>query len=99
MANPIKCVACKGTHKTIAEARSCHMQNQVFSDQPEVRTKVLTKAPIKKPVRHEPVPVKKFTSKDEALEFIQNNPGSRLTSTVSVKYVNGVQEKTYTVIL
>jgi len=102
MAHNIKCVACKGVHNTVAEVKFCHMQNKVFSDQPEVQTKaqakVQAKAPTKTPVRHTPVPVVIFSSKEEALEFVQNNPGSRLKTT-KVKYVNGVQELTYPVAL
>lgn len=113
MAHNIKCVACEGSHSTIAEVKFCHMQNKVFSDQPEVQTKaqakVQAKAPTKTPVRYEPVPVVKFSSKEEALEFVQNNPGSRLKDGSKIKYIRvfnketekyeNKEEKTYTVVL
>lgn len=108
MAQNIKCVVCKGTHPTINEVKFCHMQNKAFVEDTKAPAKVQAKVQTEK-VRHTPVPVQTFPTKQEAEEFISNNPGSRLTGTVKVKRINvfnketmkyeAKEEKTYTVIL
>lgn len=112
MAHPIKCVVCKATHNTIDEVKFCHMQNKAYVNESNTsasvaNAKVQTKT--KTPIRHTPVSVKTFTNKEEALEFVENNPGSRLKDTVKVKCINvfnketekyeNKEEKTYTVVL
>jgi|GEM_PF-5002395 len=108
MAKPIKCVVCKGTHPTINDVKFCHMQNKAFVEDTKAPAKVQTKVQTEK-VRHEPVPVQTFSTKEEAEEFVSNNPGSRLSGTTKVKHINVFNketmkyetkvEKTYTVIL
>ena len=80
MAHNIKCVACKGSHQSIVEMKSCHKQHNVFHGQEEgpakVQTKVQTKA--KPQVKTEVKPTvtstfRKFNTREEAEEFISAN--------------------------
>jgi hypothetical protein len=96
----ITCGSCNKSHSTVNEVKLCFTQNNSFV--PEASTK----APAAKVVKKAPAPVVKnyrsvehFNTKEEAQEFVENTPNSKLKDTVNVKYVDGIQTKTYTVIV
>lgn len=101
--NALKCIACKGTHTSIADMRACHMANNVLIGGPnnkEVKTM---------PKPHQAKQVKTFPSKEEAEAFVATTANARLLDTVKVKKVSVFCEefcgyrlavhKTYTVVL
>lgn len=97
----ITCGACKGTHNTVAEVRSCHTSTGNFHQEAPVNTKVVKTASAVKIIKKEAAPkdyvVHGFNTKQEADEFIAQVPNCRL-GTTKVKYVDGVMIKTYQVI-
>jgi hypothetical protein len=95
----ITCGSCKKSHPTVSEVKSCFTQNNNFvpEKQTEAPAKVVKKATA--PVAKSYKDVKTFSTKEEAQEFVENTPNSKLKDTVSVKYVDGIQTKTYTVIV
>lgn len=97
----INCGACKGTHNTVAEVRSCHTSTGNFHQEAPVNTKVVKAASVVKPTKEEK-PKKYvmhgFATRKEAEDFIVVTPRpTRLMDTVKVKFVDGVQFKTYQV--
>jgi hypothetical protein len=97
----ITCGACKGTHNTVAEVRSCHTTTGNFHQEAPVNTKVVKAASVVKPTKEEK-PKKYvmhgFATKEEAEDFIVVTPRpTRLMNTVKVKIVDGVKVKTYQV--
>jgi hypothetical protein len=104
----ITCGSCKKSHPTVSEVKSCFVQNNNFvpEKQTEAPAKVVKKAVA--PVVKNYKDIKTFETREEAEEFVQNNPNSKLKDP-KVKHVGVWDEqtqsnktvtiKTYTVVI
>jgi len=85
MAQPhIVCGACGHKHATVTDVYFCHIEQDKFpimDEEDEKQQKSET------PFRH-------FPTRQEAEEFISNNPGSRRVGAVKVKYINVFNQET-----
>jgi hypothetical protein len=101
MTKPIKCGACAQTHKTVEEVRLCHNTKGVFAEDNQVGIKrSKTTNVVKTAKKEEPKTyvVHTFLTKESAEAFAAKTLNARI-GTTKVKYVNGVAEKTYQVIV
>lgn len=101
MKKQIRCGACGQTHEAVEEVRLCHNTKGVFAEDNQMVTKQSKTTNIVKTVKKEEPKnyvVHTFLDKQSAEAFVAKTPNARI-GTTKVKYVNGVVDKTYQVIV
>lgn len=104
----ITCGSCNKTHSSINEVKSCFAQNKNFvAETTEAPAKVVKKAVAPEAKSYKGI--KTFETREEAEEFVQNTPNSKLKKDCKVKQTRvwdkqtesykTVTIKTYTVVI
>jgi len=101
MNKKIMCGACGQTHSSVEEVRLCHGTKDVFVEDNQVEIKRSKRHTVVKTTKKEEPKtyvVREFLTKESAEAFAAKTPNARI-GTTRVKYVNGVADKTYQVIV
>lgn len=74
----LKCIACKGTHTTVPELKSCHVQNNALIGGTD--TKTVTKV-VKAEEKEKNYQLFTFETQEARDEFVKANPNARILAT------------------